>query len=146
VSRLESHHCVLNGLGRAVNNFWVYSRNVVPPLTHTDALFIRATRTQLLPRSARVRESRARRMNFVVARRLDLFRGCQWVHPEAELLTERSVSSCIWLAYSLRSNGIHQSDTRADTERSMSGCASGCTQCFLSADLKEKKYTFDPFR
>jgi len=34
------------------------------------------------------------------------------VHPEAEPLTENSVSSCIWLAYIFKSNGIRQSDTR----------------------------------
>jgi len=28
------------------------------------------------------------------------------VHPEAQPLTERSVSSCIWLVYIFRSNGI----------------------------------------
>ena len=40
----------------------------------------------------------------------------QWVHPEARLLTERSVSSCIWLAYSrshIRSKNIDQTDTKA---------------------------------
>jgi len=29
-----------------------------------------------------------------------------WVHPEREPLTKSSVSSCIWLAYIFRSNGI----------------------------------------
>jgi len=29
------------------------------------------------------------------------------VHPEAEPLIESSVSSCIWLVYIFRSNGIH---------------------------------------
>jgi len=28
------------------------------------------------------------------------------VHPEVEPLTESSMSSCIWLAYIFRSNGI----------------------------------------
>jgi len=41
---------------------------------------------------------------------LDSFRGCQWVHPEVQSLIERSVSSCIWLAYDFRSNRICQSD------------------------------------
>jgi len=35
-----------------------------------------------------------------------------WVHLEAQPLTERSVNSCIWLAYNFRSNRICQSDTR----------------------------------
>jgi len=35
------------------------------------------------------------------------------VHPEAQPLTERLVSSCIWSAYIFRSNRICQSDTRA---------------------------------
>jgi len=46
-------------------------------------------------------------VNEAVMRRL------QWVHPEAQPLIERSVSSCIWLAYNFRSNRICQSDIRA---------------------------------
>jgi len=40
-------------------------------------------------------------------------RSDQWVHPEAQSLTERSVSSCICLAYSIRSKNIGQSNARA---------------------------------
>jgi len=35
------------------------------------------------------------------------------VHPEAQPLTERSVSSCIWLAYSIRSKNLGQSNAWA---------------------------------
>jgi len=38
---------------------------------------------------------------------------CQhWMHSEAQSLTERLVSSCIWLAYSIRSKIIGQSNAR----------------------------------
>jgi len=53
VSGLESHHCVLNGLGRAVN-FWVYSRNVPPPRTHRHFIYPCDNAHSCLPCSARV--------------------------------------------------------------------------------------------
>jgi len=42
-----------------------------------------------------------------------LLSSSQWVHPEAQSLTELSVSSCISLAYSIRSKIVGQSNVRA---------------------------------
>jgi len=70
---------------------FIYARNVLPPLTHTETLYLSVWRRALscLPRSARVRESRARRLNsflfsLFIARRLDSFRGCQFSQRRSE--------------------------------------------------------------